>query len=71
MSTAIALGELVEGTAGLAVGVDGGDRPALVAAGTQRRDERELGQQRDVELGGQLGTAARRRRSRSACRRRP
>ena len=39
-------------------GVDGGDRLALVAAGPQRRHQRQLGEQRHVELGGQLGAAA-------------
>src|SRR5215208_7724640 len=52
------LGQLVEGAAGLAVRLDGGDRLALVAAGAQRRDERQLGEQWHVELGGQLGAAA-------------
>ena len=30
----------------------------VVAAGAQRRHQRQLGEQRDVELGGQLGAAA-------------
>ena len=53
-----ALGHALEGARRLAVGSDRRDRPAGVAALPQLRHQRELGEQRDAELVGQLLAAA-------------
>src|SRR5205807_5348109 len=53
-----AVGHVREGDCGLAVGLGGDDRPALVAALPQRSDQRDLADERHLELVGQLLAAA-------------